>query len=59
MSDFLKQFFEGLSCGSLAPVFLSKPISDLKFSFLGGSTKYDQLPRLLEESSYSRFQSNP
>ena len=35
MSDFLKQFFEGLSCGSLAPGLFSKPISDLKFSFLG------------------------
>ena len=35
MGNFLKQFFEGLSCDSLAPVFLSKPISDLKFSFLG------------------------
>src|SRR5215813_3795691 len=35
MGNFLKQFFEGLSCDSVAPVFLSKPISDLKFSFLG------------------------
>src|SRR5437899_539553 len=35
MGDFLKQFFEGLSCDSLAPVLFSKPISDLKFSFLG------------------------
>src|SRR5207245_10695892 len=35
MGNFLKQFFEGLSCDSLAPVLFSKPISDLKFSFLG------------------------
>src|SRR6476660_9939914 len=35
MSNFLKQFFEGLSCDSLAPVLFSNPISDLKFSFLG------------------------
>src|SRR6478672_9668755 len=35
MGNFLKQFFEGLSCDSLAPVLFSKPISALKFSFLG------------------------
>src|SRR5438067_11129718 len=35
MGNFLKQFFQGLSCDSLAPVLFSKPTSDLKFSFLG------------------------
>src|SRR5215475_2158957 len=35
MGNFLKQFFEGFSCDSLAPVLFSNPISDFKFSFLG------------------------
>src|SRR5262249_2764425 len=35
MGNFLKQFFEGLSCDFLARVLFSKPISDLKFTFLG------------------------
>src|SRR5262245_57548539 len=32
MGNFLKQFFEGLSCDSVAPVLFAKPISDFKFS---------------------------
>jgi hypothetical protein len=35
MGNFLKQFFERLSCDSLAPMLFAKPISDLKFSVLG------------------------
>src|SRR5262249_2748510 len=35
MGNFLEQFFEGLSCDSLAPMLFSNPISDLKFSVHG------------------------
>src|SRR5206468_7770236 len=50
MGNFLKQFFEGLSCDSLAPVLFSKPISDLKFSFLGvarNMTSYSSSRRIV------------